>query len=113
MDWGAAGHGAWIEPASKVSAQVRSLAWWAGILARGLPGLAGRFAGMAGGVPGRLAGFASGVARFDGGLTRYARFAGCTRFTGFAPYGCRVHICSSPSYQAKYIQDFNFSFYLR
>ena len=80
MHWGAAGCGAWIELASKVSARARLLAWLAGMLAGGLPGLARRFAGMEGGVPGRLAGFAGGVAGFDEGLTRYAGFAGCTRF---------------------------------
>ena len=46
--------------------------------------MARRFAGMVGGVPGRLAGFAGGVARFDGGLMGYARFAGCAGFIGFA-----------------------------
>ena len=46
--------------------------------------LARRFAGMAGGMPGRLARFAGRVARFDEGLTRYAIFAGCARFTGYA-----------------------------
>ena len=68
-----------------VSAQARSLAWLAGMLAGGLPGLAGRFAGMAGGVPSRLARFVGGVARFDRELTRYARYAGCSRFFGFVP----------------------------
>ena len=47
MGWGAAGRGAWIKPASMGSAQVRSLAWLAGMLAGGLPGLAGRFPGRA------------------------------------------------------------------
>ena len=47
-----------------VSAHARSLVWLAGMLACGLPGLAGRFAGLAG-----------GVARLDGRLTRFARFA--------------------------------------
>ena len=83
--WGTARCGVWIEPASKVSAEARSLAWLAGMLAGRLPGLAGRFAGMVGGVPSRLARFAGGVARFDGGLTRYARFARCAGFTGFVP----------------------------
>ena len=32
----------------------------------------------------RLARFAGGVARFDGGLTGYARYAGFARFTRFA-----------------------------
>ena len=59
---------------------MRLLAWLAGILAGGLPGLAGRFAGMAGGVPGRLARFAGGVAGFDGGLTRYAGFVGISYY---------------------------------
>ena len=85
VHWGAARCRAWIELGSKVSAHVRSLAWLAGMLAGGLPGLARRFAGMAGGVPGGLAGFAGGVARFDGGLTRYARFFRFTRYAGFVP----------------------------
>ena len=76
MHWGAAGRGAWIEPASMVSARARSLAWLAGMLARGLPRLARRFAGLVGGVHGRLAGFAGGVARVDRGLTGNARYAG-------------------------------------
>ena len=67
VHWGAARCGAWIKPASKMSAQVRSLAWLAGMLAGRLPGLARRFAGMAGGTPGRLARFAGGVAGFKGG----------------------------------------------
>ena len=50
------------------------------MLARGLPGLARRFAGMVGGMPSRLARFAGGVAGFDGGLTGYARIAGIARF---------------------------------
>ena len=79
MHWGAAGRGAWIEPVNKVSARVRLLAWLAGMLAGGLPGLAGRFAGMAGGVPGRLDRFAGGVAGYDRGLT------GCTGFIRFVP----------------------------
>ena len=83
MHWGAARCGAWIEPASKVSARARLLALLAGMLARGLPGLARRFAGMAGGMPGRLARFAGEVARFDGGLTGYAGFARCARYAGF------------------------------
>ena len=45
-----------------------------------VPGLAGRFAGMVGGIPDRLARFAGRVARFNGGLTGYARFA---IFAGF------------------------------
>ena len=49
--------------------------------------MAGSFAEMAGGMPSRLAGFTGGVARFDGGLTGYARFARCAGFTGFALYG--------------------------
>ena len=82
VHWGAARHGAWIELVRKVSAQARLLAWLAGMLARGLPGLARRFSGMAGGMPGKLARFAGGVAGFDEELTRYARF---TRCAGFAP----------------------------
>ena len=78
--WGAAGCGAWIKPASMVSAQAKLLAWLAGMLAGGLLGLAGRFSGIARRMPGRLAGFAGGVAGFDEGLTRYAGFDGCTRF---------------------------------
>ena len=35
-------------------------------------------------MPGRLARFAGGVARFDRGLTGYAKFAG---FAGFVLYG--------------------------
>ena len=59
-----------------VSACVRSLAWLAGMLARGLSGFSRRFAGLARGVPNSLARFGGGVASFDRGLTRYARFAG-------------------------------------
>ena len=65
---------------SIVSARARSLAWLAGMLAGGLPGLARRFSGFAGGVPGRLTGFAGGVVGFDRGLTRYFGFA---EFAGF------------------------------
>ena len=61
--WGVAGCGAWTEPVSMMGAQVRSLAWLAGMLAGGLLRLARRLARLAG-----------GVARFDGGLTGFARF---------------------------------------
>ena len=57
-----------MEPASSVSARARSLAWLAGMLAGGVPGLIGRLARLAGGVPGGLGGL-------DGGLTGFLGFA--------------------------------------
>ena len=40
-----------MEPASSVSAWARLLAWLAGVLVGGVPGLIGRLARLAGGVP--------------------------------------------------------------
>ena len=55
---------------------MKSLAWLAGMLARGFSGLARRFARLeGGGVPCGLAGFAGGLARFDEELTGYAGLA--------------------------------------
>ena len=51
------------------------MAWLAGMLASGLPGLARRFNGLARGVASRSAEFTGAVARFDRGLTIFARFA--------------------------------------
>ena len=65
---------------------MRSLAWLASMLARGLLRLARRFAGIVEGMPGKLAGFAGGVAVFDGGLTGYAGFGRCARYVRFI--GC-------------------------
>ena len=43
-----------MELASSVSARARLLAWLAGILVAGIPGLIGKLVGLAGGVPGGL-----------------------------------------------------------
>ena len=45
------------------------------MLAGGLPGLARRFARLVRRVASRFMGLVRGVARFDGGLTRFAIFA--------------------------------------